>query len=208
MKIYSYIITRDYGFAPNPFYGYCTLATCKPRIRLSADIGDVIVGLGSGAKNSIYKNKLIYVMIVSKKITFDEYWDDQRFFSKRPQIHGSLKHMYGDNIYHTDPNTGQIIQENSHHSLDEGKTNYKNLERDTSGKYVLISNQFWYWGSSAVDIPKSFLGLTDVGRGYKVVDDEKFVSDFIGWLEQAYPEKRMYGFPHHFNDSFTRYSGE
>ena len=32
MKLYSYIVARDFGFAPNPFYGFCTLATCKPKI--------------------------------------------------------------------------------------------------------------------------------------------------------------------------------
>ena len=45
MKIYSYIVKRDYGFAPNPFYGYCTLATCKPVIRKHAEIGDIIQGI-------------------------------------------------------------------------------------------------------------------------------------------------------------------
>ena len=32
-RIYSYVVRYDSGFAPNPFYGYCTLATCKPDIR-------------------------------------------------------------------------------------------------------------------------------------------------------------------------------
>ena len=53
MKIYSYIVKRDYGFAPNPFYGYCTLATCKPVIRKHAEIGDIIVGIG----------KIVYIRI-------------------------------------------------------------------------------------------------------------------------------------------------
>ena len=37
--LYSYVITRDYGFAPNPFGGICTLATCKPGIRNHAKVG-------------------------------------------------------------------------------------------------------------------------------------------------------------------------
>lgn len=37
-------VARDYGFAPNPFFGVCTLATCKPRIRSVAQIGDWVVG--------------------------------------------------------------------------------------------------------------------------------------------------------------------
>ena len=45
MNIYSYVVTHDTGFAPNPFHGYCTLACCKPRIRSRAAVGDWVVGL-------------------------------------------------------------------------------------------------------------------------------------------------------------------
>lgn len=40
MKLFSYIVTHDAGFAPNPFWGYCTLACCKPAIRRTANVGD------------------------------------------------------------------------------------------------------------------------------------------------------------------------
>ena len=33
MIIYQYVLKVDHGFAPNPFYGVCTLACCKPRMR-------------------------------------------------------------------------------------------------------------------------------------------------------------------------------
>lgn len=39
-NLYAYAITRDLGFAPNPFHGFCTLATCKPGIRKTAKVGD------------------------------------------------------------------------------------------------------------------------------------------------------------------------
>ena len=44
MNLYSYVITRDYGFAPNPFWNICTLATCKPQIREHALKGDWVAG--------------------------------------------------------------------------------------------------------------------------------------------------------------------
>ena len=40
VKLYSYIVAVDSGFAPNPFHGFCTIATCKPRIRKTAEIGE------------------------------------------------------------------------------------------------------------------------------------------------------------------------
>ena len=30
VKLYSYIVVHDAGLAPNPFYGWCTLAVCTP----------------------------------------------------------------------------------------------------------------------------------------------------------------------------------
>ena len=45
MKICTYTVKRDKGFAPNPFYGYCTLAACTPN-HMNAKLkeGDYIVG--------------------------------------------------------------------------------------------------------------------------------------------------------------------
>lgn len=34
-RLYAYIMTYDTGFAPNPFFGICTLACCKPKMRQS-----------------------------------------------------------------------------------------------------------------------------------------------------------------------------
>ncbi len=47
MKIYSYVVRYDAGFAPNPFGEFSTLATCKPRIRKKIQVGDWVIGTGS-----------------------------------------------------------------------------------------------------------------------------------------------------------------
>ena len=81
--LYVYIITRDFGFAPNPFHGRCTLATCKPGIRKSAKVGDWVLGVG-GANLKSVKHKCILLMKVTEKISFNEYWHDARFSIKKP----------------------------------------------------------------------------------------------------------------------------
>lgn len=53
MKIFSYVVSRDFGFAPNPFFNFCTLATCKPKIRKDAKIGDWIIGTNSTTKKNL-----------------------------------------------------------------------------------------------------------------------------------------------------------
>ena len=66
---FSYIITRDFGFAPNPFQGVLTLATCKPKIRKAAQVGDYLIGNSNKATG----NKLISMSKVDDITTFDQY---------------------------------------------------------------------------------------------------------------------------------------
>ncbi len=202
-----YVITRDYGFAPNPFPPYCTLATCKPKIRKNAEVGDYVVGIGSGAKDSKLKNKIIYIMKICEKITFEEYWKDKRFQYKKPVMNGSKMQMYGDNIYHIDESTGKIIQENSHHSLEDGTVNMLNLEKDLSGKYVLISNKFWYWGGTGYDLPDIFKNHSEIGRGHISIIDGSLIQEFECWLSTLGVEGYIYA-PWHFRNSFARYDGK
>src|SRR6266567_355065 len=72
--LFSYCIPYDDGAAPNPFWGLCTLAICKPIIRRVANIGDWIVGTGS--VNSPIRDisgKVVYAMRVTQKKTMGEY---------------------------------------------------------------------------------------------------------------------------------------
>ena len=79
MKLYSYVVATDCGFAPNPFYDFCTLATCKPDIRERATVGDWVIGTGSGAKEKQRNGYLVFAMRVTETMSFDEYWKDIRF---------------------------------------------------------------------------------------------------------------------------------
>src|SRR5258708_6780576 len=110
-KIYSYVVARDFGFAPNPFHGVCTLATCKPRIRKVAVIGDWVVGTGSAVRRRA--GFVVFAMKVEEALTFEEYWADERFFQKRPNLRGSKKQAFGDNIYHRKSQGSGWLQLNS-----------------------------------------------------------------------------------------------
>ena len=43
-RLYSYKMSHDNRFAPNPLFGVLTLATCKPQLRKNAKVGDWIAG--------------------------------------------------------------------------------------------------------------------------------------------------------------------
>jgi len=203
MKFKTYIVARDYGFAPNPFGRYCTLACCKQRIRRNLNIGDWIFGTGSKQKN--VEGMLIFAMNVTERMTYQQYWEDPRFEYKKPIMNGSLVQMYGDNIYHKDDNDSWT-QENSHHSYEDGTVNGHNLERDLSGNYVLISENFYYFGNSAIDIPDNYKDEMCVsGQGHKNVDQE-IALGFLSWLSNNY-EPGRHDDPSLFTGKFERYDG-
>lgn len=188
MKYFSYKIDHDYGLAPNPFHGYCTLAVCKSNIRNNKNlkIGDWIIGIGSKGLGNFHK--LIFAMCLEEKITFNEYWEDNRFQLKKPVINGSLVQMYGDNFYHQDPITKDWIQENSAHSLDEGKTNIDHLKRDIGGHFVLISKNFYYFGKNSPTIPQKYLEVCSEGRDMKSNSIPLQIGhNFINWIMSNYP---------------------
>lgn len=177
--LYAYAITRDFGFAPNPFHGLCTLATCKPGIRKSAKVGDWIMGIGGSSLPSV-KRRCILLMKVSEKVSFQDYWDHERFSLKKPVRNGSRVQMLGDNIYHKDK-SGRWIQEDSHHSNPDGTPNPINLDRDTGRTdQALVSNYFLYFGSGALPVDLDSIGYERI-RNYKkiILSDSKEARDLI-----------------------------
>jgi hypothetical protein len=186
MRLHSYVVARDFGFAPNPFYGICTLATCKPEIRKGASIGEWVVGTGS-RKRKRHKH-IVYAMRVTGAMTFEEYWADPRFQRKKVNLRGSKKQAFGDNIYWRDPVNTQWCQANSHHSFHDGSANPKNVKTDTGTNRILFSDDFVYWGGSGPELPARFL---DYGgshksvcavRGHKNDFPPELVNEFIAWI--------------------------
>ena len=160
--LYCYKMTWDTGFAPNPHGGVLTLATCKPIIRRCAMVGDWISGW---AARKVHDNNgdahpftdgqnLIYLARITKKLTFDEYWC--KYKQKKPKkLHtngfiatkgcGSgclgkdINYDEGDNIYEPLKNGEYRQHDNKYHQE-------KDKAHDLSGKYVLICDEFYYFG--------------------------------------------------------------
>ena len=187
-RIYSYVVRYDSGFAPNPFYGYCTLATCKPDIRRSAKIGHWIVGSGSNAKQVRRGGYLVYAMQVTEALSFDEYAQDSRFERKKPFRRGSRKQSCGDNIYFRDSSDCDWCQRDSFHSQENGHRHPGHVETDTGVNRVLISTKFVYFGGEGPKFPSGLKDrnsrpLCKSGIGRSRFDDPKLVADLERWLD-------------------------
>ena len=82
---------NDEGFAPNPYYGVLTLATCKPQLRKNSNVvpGVWIAGwLGKnterdGKKYGSSEHKLIYLARITDKMSIASYWE--HYPQKRPK---------------------------------------------------------------------------------------------------------------------------
>jgi hypothetical protein len=184
--VYSYVVARDFGFAPNPFHGVCTLATCEPRVRKGASLGDWVVGTGSAVRKRA--GFLVFAMKVEEALTFDQYWADERFLLKRPNLRGSKKMAFGDNIYHRKVHGSGWLQLNSHHSLPDGQPNNRNVGMDTSVNRVLISATFTYWGGHGPQVPAQFRNyhghdIVCAARNHRNNFAPQMVVELLKWLE-------------------------
>jgi len=182
MKLFSYVVAHDCGFAPNPFFGWCTLACCKPKIRKEAVKDDWIVGLTPKKLG----NDLVYAMQVQETMPFDQYWRDRRFKKKRPTYDtGQQVDKCGDNIYRPDPSASlRFRQLKSYHSRGccENATNKKH---DLNGENVLVSRHYVYFGSKAIALPPEFKKHLKVERGHKCNSiPEEVVTAFNRWANR------------------------
>lgn len=206
-RVYIYVVDRDFGFAPNPFHGCCTLATCKPQMRQKAELNDWIIGMGGRRLNAT--GQCIFAMQVTEKTTFDEYWTSVIYLDKRPVRNGSLKMMVGDNIYHRDSRTGKWHQEDSHHSHADGTLNRDNLATDTKSDKVLVSRHFFYFGKNAPIVPDWMLNAIGYAnkRNYRVFD-AAVCRELIEWLEDSFKPllNQVQADPFLFEDGQKRYS--
>lgn len=196
MRVFSYVIEHDLGFAPNPFHGFCTLATCKPDIRKTAVVGDLIIGTGAVATG--LSQNMIYWMEVDEITDFEQYGAHERFRIKRPDMSAPGKAIrYGDNIYNVDRDTGAIDQAFSFHSNSDGSCNEANLTRDTAKTHrVLIGQKFAYFGLTAPEIPEDMRDLIKIGPFHKC----RFTADraqlFSDWAKSQ-PGRGYLGKPTH-----------
>lgn len=189
--LFSYRLRYDLGSAPNPFWGTCTLAICKPRIRQRARVGDWVVGTGS-AESPLPNNRtsVVYAMRVTDKKTMEEYdqFTQAHLPRKMPQPSSKdHRRRRGDSIY--DFTVNPPVQRPGVHDEYNRKT-------DMSGEYVLLSNHFFYFGNHPVEIPETLQTIIKQGPGHKSNFPPETVEAFIEWMEGlGYPPGTLLGKP-------------
>lgn len=178
-----------------------------PVIRRTAKLGDWLIGMGG--RDLEATGRCIYAMRITGHLTFNEYWNSERFRGKRPARNGSRRTMVGDNIYHTDPKTGKWLQEDSVHSQPNGEQDMPNTDHDTETDRILFSEEFFYFGENAPTVPSKLLETIGYrnGRGHRVYERED-CKIFLDWIKvkAKHQNNRVLGDPFQFRLSNKRYS--
>lgn len=217
MRLFSYKMTHDNGFAPNPFGKTLTLATCKPLIRKCKKEGDWIAGFTSKSLtgDGVGEERLVYLMRVGEKVHLRDYFYDSRFRSKIPDMsaRGPVKKA-GDNIYKPlvpgacESFHFEQITNPNHWGV--GEPDQYNLKKDTSGQFVLIADEFYYFGVRALAVPGKYRpkvpkGQSSHGNRTQADQAERFIQyirqkctpgrhgDPTNWPANGYENKRSCG---------------
>jgi hypothetical protein len=173
MTVRTYVITHDYGFAPNPFGGVLSLACCKPQIRRTARIGDWVLGTLPTSKGA---NLLSFAAKVGEALDFTTYYE--RYPLKRS---GTGDAHYGDAIYFRGPDGAFRWQKNIFHPETE-------LGHDTSVDRVLVCPTFWYFGDRAVSLPDELYDqFVKRGPGHRNSDSQQALDALESFLS-GYPQ--------------------
>lgn len=177
MKLYSYVVNTDRGLAPNPFWGYCTLAVCTPNhMGIKAEKGDWIIGTSPKK----WGNKLVFSMQVSEILPFESYYLDARFEKKKPDKNRTWDVQCGDNMYYKDQNEKYRQHPTNNH------LNPEDIAKDLKYPFVFISEHFYYFGDKAESIPSEYQDLIWKRQGVKGHHDPAVVDSFLKWLKEKF----------------------
>lgn len=204
MRLFAYKMTNDSGFAPNPFWGRLTLATCKPEMRKAKVKGDWIAGFTSTklCGDQVGSERLVYLMQVADKVSIEDYFLDPKFRDKRPG-EDSAAQRRGDNIYRprkrgaVNPADFVQVANESHYDEPSMCTVGESRKTDISGKFVLIADRFVYFGANARPIPTEIRPKVPYGQhpsGYRT-HDAQLAKQFIEYVCGVAKSRRILGPP-------------
>lgn len=192
-RLYTYVLRYDDGAAPNPYWGYCTLAICKPVIRKGALPGDWVVGFCTkerkhdynGVGNDDASYYVAYAMEVKESIMWGDYkgWCESHCSSKVPvPCDSEYSKQVGDCIYFEEDKVlkGPILS--VHNTGKQSTEQLANIKATDTNGNVLIATNFWYFGNSPERIPPHLNKIRHPYQGQKYIKNQDFLGPFVEWI--------------------------
>lgn len=175
-RIYYYKLTTDDGGAPCVHGGLLSLAICKPRIRTTAEPGDLIFGFAADSLDP--ENRLLYVARVTDKSRGGRYYQDSRFGGRSDRIY-ALRN--GHFVWR--PRALHHSQDDVTHDLGS----YPGYLR----AQVLLSRDFRYLGARGTAAYKSKFPLISqaierLGRGHRVHHPDGLRAELLALKDEVW----------------------
>lgn len=175
-RIYFYKLMADSGAAPCVWKGLLSLAICKPMIRTSASVGDLVFGFAADSLHA--DNRLIYIAQVTEVLDGGRYYDDARFAGRPDLIYrrtGSGFVRRARALFHDQP--GDL-----EHDLGRAPA-YRRAR-------VLVSNDFRYFGGEGSDdykrrYPRLKRAVEALTQGHRVNHGEALIGELLGLWERV-----------------------
>ena len=178
VKLYRYILVSDDGYAPCIDQNLLTLATCKPAIRSTANVGDWVIGY---MPKALGEGLVVWAGRVQHKLDHVEY--ENKFHERK-----DANYCFGL--------TGlpDRVDPNYHPQSDQ-------MRRDISAPVLIFDPQAtWYFGANPQQPPPRLDPLKAVGQGHRVnfrlLND---VEDLEKWLVGISPPGIL-GLPRSFDE--------
>lgn len=180
MKIYLYKLTVDDGGAPCVQDGVLSLAICKPMIRGTASIGDLIFGF---AANSLHRdNRLLYIAVVTDKVSGDDYYGGESYGGRSDCIYRFRRGQFSfrrEALYH---GKGHLTHDLGAHP-------------DYDRASVLVSTNFRYFGKEGSDYYKTRYPLIKktvevLGQGHRVHHNPRLRSQLVALKKRVWSRTR------------------
>jgi Nucleotide modification associated domain 2 len=150
--------------------------------------------VGLGSKNSPIgdvSNRVVYAMKVTKVLSMRQYDEfcGRWLRTKIPDwTNSDFRRKMGDSIYDFDSGDEPHLRRSVHTDA--------NRKKDLSGRNVLLSKYFYYFGDRPVPLPEVLLPLIHPTQGHKSRANDRYRKKFIKWLEDAgWKKNRLVGRP-------------
>lgn len=161
--------------------------------------GDYIAGFTSSKLSNQYDHgfeKLIYIMKVTEKMSYSEYHENSKFKKKIPS-NKSRRSRAGDNIYKLKNRCYTQVKTQNHAGEDE-------IKIDMQCRQVLISNQFFYFGSKPISIDRFAIKKPKVQSAYGVLtSDQREIEKLWRHLKSIYKMNHVYAEPHDLDHAYS-----
>ena len=110
-NIYVYKCVVDDGTAPCIDRGILSMTVCKPKVRTSAHVADIVIAFGT--KPPPAPNRLVYVAKITDVIPGGRYFDEAKYQNRKDCIYqrtpqGTLRLVAGQSV-HNSGNQGRAI---------------------------------------------------------------------------------------------------